>query len=262
MTLLGTHHVSLELDGRRIEGRSEEVSSVERTAGGRQLFGGLFVEDLYSPGDDWELSAALRLDAWRNAGGRRTVISASGEREVETFPDRDALQLSPRLGILRRIGEQITLRASGWRAFRAPTLNELYRPFQVGRVLTAANAELGPETLWGGELGAELAITAPLRARATLFWNELSEPITNVTLATPIDGAERQRQNLGRARIRGVELGADLPRRPCLGAAGRLHLRRAHRDRGRVAAGVGGQGSPRTRGIAPAWPCASRIHGS
>jgi iron complex outermembrane receptor protein len=49
--------------------------------------------------------------------------------------------------------------------------------------------------------------------RATAFWNVLDGPIQNVTLAAPLpDGSTRQRQNLGRARIRGVE--AELGWRP------------------------------------------------
>ena len=93
-----------------------------------------------------------------------------------------------------------------YRAFRAPTLNELYRPFQVGTVMTAANAALRPEVLWGGELGPQLVV-GTLVARATGFWNEISDPIFNATLAMPApDGATRMRQNLGQARVAGVEL--------------------------------------------------------
>ncbi|HLL52867.1 MAG TPA: TonB-dependent receptor, partial [Myxococcaceae bacterium] len=68
---------------------------------------------------------------------------------------------------------------------------------------------LDAESLLGAEAGAEVSASG-LTLRATGFWNELEQPITNVTLATPLpDGARRQRQNLGRARVRGVELGVD-----------------------------------------------------
>jgi outer membrane receptor protein involved in Fe transport len=104
----------------------------------------------------------------------------------------------------------LTLRASGYRAFRAPTLNELYRPFQVGTVLTAANARLRAERLWGAEAGLEAESSRGRTARVTGFWNTLHEPITNVTLAEPLpDGSSRQRKNLGRARVRGVEATLD-----------------------------------------------------
>jgi outer membrane receptor protein involved in Fe transport len=62
----------------------------------------------------------------------------------------------------------------------------------------------------GGEAGVELSALPGLTARMTGFWNELEEPITNVTLEAPLpDGSQRQRRNLGRARVRGVEAGAD-----------------------------------------------------
>src|SRR5262249_42580590 len=125
--------------------------------------------------------------------------------------DASKLQLDPRLGALFHATREVALRASAYRAFRAPTLNELYRPFQVGNVLTAANDQLRPETLWGGELGTEIVVEH-LGVQATAFWNQLNDPIANVTLAMPLDGATRERQNLGSTRIFGVDL--DLVWRP------------------------------------------------
>jgi outer membrane receptor protein involved in Fe transport len=113
------------------------------------------------------------------------------------------------------------VRASAYRAFRAPTLNELYRPFQVGTVLTAPNPGLGAEVLTGAEAGPELAL-GRLVFRATAFASVLDDPITTVTLAAPLpDGATRRRENLGRARFRGVEaeLSARLARWLRAGAA-------------------------------------------
>ncbi|MFP2930282.1 TonB-dependent receptor, partial [Pyxidicoccus sp. 3LG] len=215
----GTHVVTAGLDARRMAGTSEEqlfppqptpTSTVLRAAGGTQLSGGLFVQDLYTVSPALELSAALRLDAWRNTDGEQRVERASGDVETTAFEARTEQQLSPRLGLRLRPVEWLTLRASGYRAFRAPTLNELYRPFQVGTVLTAANANLRAERLWGTEAGVEAEVGRGLTARVTGFWNVLDSPITNVTLAEPLpDGSTRQRMNLGRARVRGVEAGMD-----------------------------------------------------
>ncbi|MCP3139597.1 TonB-dependent receptor [Pyxidicoccus xibeiensis] len=215
----GTHVITAGLDARRMAGTSEErlfppeptpTSTFVRAAGGTQASGGLFLQDLYTVSPALELSAALRLDAWRNTGGEQRVERASGAVETTGFEDGAEQQLSPRLGLRLRPVEWLTLRASGYRAFRAPTLNELYRPFQVGTVLTAANAALRAERLWGAEAGVEAEATRSLTARVTGFWNVLDAPITNVTLAEPLpDGATRQRMNLGQARVRGVEAGLD-----------------------------------------------------
>jgi outer membrane receptor protein involved in Fe transport len=76
-------------------------------------------------------------------------------------------------------------------------LNELYRPFQVGQVRTDANPELGPETLLGAEAGFDTRWL-----RATAFVAQLRDPITNATIGPNL----QMRQNLGSARVRGVEL--------------------------------------------------------
>jgi len=183
---------------------------VLRSTGGGQHFGGVFLQDLYTVTPEVELMAALRWDLWRNVEGSRRVERLGGEVDTVTFADRGEQQLSPRLGVRLRPLEWLTVRASGYRAFRAPMLNELYRPFQVGTVLTAANEDLRAERLLGGEAGLEASGPPGLTARVTGFWNELEEPITNVTLESPLpDGSQRQRRNLGRARVRGIEVGTD-----------------------------------------------------
>jgi iron complex outermembrane receptor protein len=215
----GTHVLTAGLDARRMAGTSEEqlfppeptpASTLLRSAGGTQLSGGVFVQDLYTVSPALELSAALRVDLWRNTRGEQRVERASGDVETTAFEDRTEQQLSPRLGLRLRPVDWLTLRASGYRAFRAPTLNELYRPFQVGTVLTAANAALRAERLWGAEAGLEAEAPGGLTTRVTGFWNVLDDPITNVTLAEPLPGgASRRRENLGQARVRGVEASVD-----------------------------------------------------
>nr|WP_223750672.1 MULTISPECIES: TonB-dependent receptor [unclassified Myxococcus] len=211
----GTHQLSTGLDARRMAGTSQEQlfpatqapeALVAREAGGTQWSGGLFLQDLYAPIPAVELSAALRLDAWRNTRGQQRVERVNGATDTTRYDDRTEHQLSPRLGLRVRPWDPVTFRASGYRAFRAPTLNELYRPFQVGTVLTAANADLSAERLWGAEAGVEVEPLRALTARVTGFWNVLEDPITNVTLP---GNAGRQRQNLGRARVRGVEASVD-----------------------------------------------------
>lgn len=218
-TLGGTHVLAAGLDVRRVAGTSNErlspptthpASTALRRTSGTQRFSGLFLQELYTVTPAVELMAALRWDTWRNAEGTRRVEQVDGAVDTTSFEDRSEQQLSPRLGVRLRPWEWLTLRASAYRAFRAPTLNELYRPFQVGTVLTAANEALRAERLVGGEAGLEMSALPGLTARVTGFWNELAEPITNVTLEQPLpDGSRRQRQNLGRARVRGVETSVD-----------------------------------------------------
>lgn len=77
-TALGTHVLTAGLDVRRMAGTSREqlfppspseTSLRLRDTGGTQLSGGVFIEDLYTPSPVLELSAALRMDVWRNQNG-------------------------------------------------------------------------------------------------------------------------------------------------------------------------------------------------
>lgn len=142
------------------------------------------------------LALAGRLDVWRSAGraGGRT-----GEPREETA-------FSPRASLLFRATDRWAWTASAYRGFRAPTLNELYRAFRVGDVLTLANEALRAERLAGAESGAIFtAADGRVSARGTLFWMEVDQTIANVTLAVAPGLITRQRRNLGRARSRGVE---------------------------------------------------------
>ena len=100
--------------------------------------------------------------------------------------------------------EKWRLRASVYRAFRAPTLNELYREFRAGNTVTLANPLLRPETSRGMEAGADYTSGA-LRFSATAYTNHLDALITNVTRSVTPALITRQRDNAGSATARGVE---------------------------------------------------------
>src|SRR3954447_16980089 len=86
---------------------------------------------------------------------------------------RDQTFVAPNGGIAIGI-HQFRFRASGYRTFRAPTLNELYRNFRVGNVLTLANPDLTPEGLVGVEAGIDWS-NENSRISLSLFRNDLSD---------------------------------------------------------------------------------------
>jgi outer membrane receptor protein involved in Fe transport len=113
--------------------------------------------------------------------------------------------------VLKRFDNGFSFSASGYRAFRAPTLNELYRNFRVGNVVTNANSELSAERLTGGETGVGWqTFRDKLFVRGNFFWSQIDDSIANVTLSVTPALITRQRQNLGAIRARGVELSASL----------------------------------------------------
>jgi outer membrane receptor protein involved in Fe transport len=123
------------------------------------------------------------------------------------FSNRSETSFSPRLSLMRNLGSNAAVWVSGYRAFRAPTLNELYRSFRQGSALTENNPGLRAERLTGAETGGRInGFNHKLESRATAFWADIVNPVTNVTLSSTQTLTTRQRQNLGRIRSFGGEL--------------------------------------------------------
>jgi outer membrane receptor protein involved in Fe transport len=204
---LGSKNVLLAgVERRGVRGVSHEdnfaVSGAitKARAGGRQRTTGLFVEDLWTPWRRLTLTGALRQDRWRNFDGER-VSGAT----LTPLPDREEHAWSPRGTVLVRLSDHFALTSSIYRSFRPPTLNELYRSFRVGNVLTGANAALEAERLSGREAGA-LISASRFSLRATYFSMDVDNTVANVTLSTTPALITRERRNLGSVRSRGLEL--------------------------------------------------------
>lgn len=173
-------------------------------AGGRQRYYGFFGQDIFRIAQKWTIIAGLRWDGWSNFDASTVRIPVPAATNAGTiFADRGATAYSPRLSILRSLGSNTSVWISGSRAFRAPTLNELYRSFRQGSVTTASNAVLNAERSSSAEAGLRQTLfDRKLETRGAVFWTDIVDPVVNVTL-TP---TTRQRQNLGRTRSVGMEL--------------------------------------------------------
>jgi outer membrane receptor protein involved in Fe transport len=207
------HHVVAGLEARHVSGTTHETGffggapTSQLEAGGTQQGAGLFVEDRLQAHPQLLLSAGARIDVWAQRDGRsvRTPLAPGGNLLESAYPDRTESAFSPRLGLLFRASPAVSLTGSAYGAFRGPTLNELYRGFRVGSVITLANPALTAERLWGGEVGALFA-RGPLAFRVTGFTAQVRDAVANVTLESTSALVTRQRRNLARVRSSGVEI--------------------------------------------------------
>nr|AIA17903.1 TonB dependent receptor [uncultured bacterium] len=184
--VIGTHHALLTgADVRDVSGTSDETQIAFNgtrtrvaTSGSQRLLGA-FIEDIYAPTSRLSITAGVRYDGWQNSESA----------------------FSPRLAVLYRPSNDLGFTAGAYQAFRAPTLNELYRGFRVGNVVTLANADLTAEHLTGFEAGVRLR-----NVRMTAFWMSMEDVVANVTLTTTPTLITRQRQNVATSESRGMEL--------------------------------------------------------
>lgn len=114
----------------------------------------------------------LEFDPWDE---RLKVIAGVRMDHHSTF----GFAVSPKGGVSFEPVAGTVLRASGGRAFRSPSLMELYSPpwVRIPPYPSVGNPDLEPETLWSVDAGVEQRIGAAVRARVAGFYIEGQNPI-------------------------------------------------------------------------------------
>jgi outer membrane receptor protein involved in Fe transport len=186
-----------------------------RVSGGDSVVGGLYAEAAHRSGG-WLLTLGLRTDIWSSTNGHliQSDLATGAVTLDQRSPSRSGTLPTARAG-LRRDFDGFYLRSAAYEGFRAPSLNELYRPFRLGNNVTEANPSLSPEKLYGAEIGAGGTVGA-FTWNLTAFWNRLHGAISNVTVGhgpgnfpgagfVPAGGLLIQRQNVGDINAPGLE---------------------------------------------------------
>ncbi|HEX3101189.1 MAG TPA: TonB-dependent receptor [Pyrinomonadaceae bacterium] len=200
------------IETRNVRGSSDEIGYTNGLAtskvgsGGRQNNVGAFFQDLLRIGNKLIVSGSVRLDGWQNYAALSTTLTlATNQRTTVQFPDREEKSVSPQFSILYHLTDRFSFYANASRSYRAPTLNDLYRSFRVGNVLTLANENLLAEHANNFEGGISIAGKHSY-LRASGFWTEVERPVANVTLTSTPALITRQRQNAGSTRSSGLEI--------------------------------------------------------
>jgi outer membrane receptor protein involved in Fe transport len=174
----------------------------------RQRQSGVYGEVLFTP-TAWTLSASGRVDHFSNFDASQYKTGTA----PLTLPQLNQTVFDPRIGITRRLTTALALSASAFRAYRAPTENELYRTGQVGQQTTLPNPHLLSERATGWEAGVHADLPSiGSTVRVSYFWTQINRPITALTLSTTPTSSLLMRENLGQIESRGVSL--DFASRP------------------------------------------------
>jgi len=213
--VLDNQTIVVGFETRAVRGASDEISFVNNRvvslsgSGGRERTFGVFVQDYARIGSKLVLSASARYDWWHNfAASSLTRPISTNQTNLIKFPDRDETAFSPQISALYQITPQVSVFALASKSFRAPTLNELYRGFRVGSVVTLSNENLLAERAVNYEAGASFS-KDKFYLRGNFFATTISNPVSNVTLTTTPGLITRQRRNVGKIRARGAEIEAE-----------------------------------------------------
>ncbi len=189
------------IDTRATDNETPVTNGVNQTTistTARQRQGGGYGEALWQP-QNWSIAFSSRVDQFRSFDARQVAGSIK-----TTLPVTSEIVFDPRLGIVRKLGAGVSLTASAFRAFRGPSMNELYRTGQVGQQTTLANPSLRSERATGFEAGSLWTNRHIGSLRASYFWTQVNRPVAAVTLSSTPTSVLLQRQNLGQLVSRGL----------------------------------------------------------
>lgn len=175
-----------------------QVLRVQRTnnGGGAQTFIGLFAQLKWRATRRLDVLVSARGDRFGSTGGHAVQTNysnvAAPAAAVPTggpVPDLTQSTFDPSLSLRYELTPAVALRASGYKAFRAPGLNNLYRSFGSSSI-TIANPLLRPETLVGAEAGIDWR-TASWSAGLTAFRAQVDDVVASyrISTRTPIPDA-------------------------------------------------------------------------
>jgi len=160
-------------------------------ARGQQLGWGLYGEWIVPATERLTVTPGIRADWWKNFNGQNETATSS-----TMFQDNVISVVNPKLSSQYRINDTLRAGASVYQAFRAPTLNELYRGFSFGGFSFVPNDQLRPERLTGAEVKVEGELFADraLNWRLSVHRDEVKDQILFLSQG-PLSA---QRQNVGK----------------------------------------------------------------
>lgn len=223
-------HLLLGVDARVIEGSVNELYrnlgdgfTRERYAGGEQRFMGAFATMSKAITDSDVASLTLRVERIENLDGQRIETDTENDVQLsnDRYSDRSDDEISASLKWRHEFSDTLESYATVFSGFRAPTLNELYRPFRVRNDITEANPLLANERQDGVEVALIYEQLPQWRLRLAAFHYRLRDVITNALLTTdsgfdprfgfiPEGGSGSLRENLDRSRVSGFELQSEV----------------------------------------------------
>lgn len=168
--------------------------------GGKTQTNALFAQDIWRFAPAWTLTAGLRFENWRAFDGRKAINATTDS----LFPSRKESFLSPKLSVSHDLNVAWRLRASLGRAWRMPTVSEMFQGSVVAGTIINSDPNLRAERATSGELTAEHSLENGL-LRITLFQDSVRDALlsqTNITVTPNVTNI----QNIDDVRTRGIEL--------------------------------------------------------
>lgn len=162
----------------------------------------LFLQDEFTLRPNLTLYLGVRGDFWRTYDGYVNQVGTAGY--PKEYGSKSSSSFSPKASLVWSPLEGTTLRASVGRAFRPPTIYDLYRTWTSSRGVTyAGNPDLDPEKVTSYELGIGQRLWKGAKVDFTLFYNRFEDLIYRKSVTENL----QEYVNVGEAESKGFEVG-------------------------------------------------------
>jgi iron complex outermembrane receptor protein len=198
----GLHADRYELDNETwnsTDWRSDAVSTFNNAFAGQTETAAAFVQDTWSFAEWWSLTPGIRFERWRATDGMR-ALGAVALR----YPQRSDAYWSPKLSLRRQLSERWSARFSLGKAYRMPTVSELFQGRVTGAALVNNDPNLQPERSFSKDLTLESG-GEKTSLRLSLYEDDIRDALFSQTNTTVFPSVTNI-QNVDRVRTRGVEL--------------------------------------------------------
>lgn len=167
--------------------------------GGSTQTQALYLQDAWQLSTRWQLTYGARYEQWRAFDGFISTTTS----DAALMPRREK-HLSPKASLAFQLDDAWLLRLSGARAYRFPTVGELFQGSFSGLSLINNNPYLKPEKDLSRELSAEWT-TARELTRFSLYRSDTRDTLFSQTDYSVFPTVTNV-QNVGLVRTRGAEV--------------------------------------------------------
>ena len=180
----------------------DSITSLYYETKGKDRTFSVFTEDEISILDNLTGYVGLRGDWWETYDGYADDIGKTGY--PVDYESRDVSNFSPKLALVYKPMTRTTLRVSGGKAFRPPTIYELYYTYTSGSTnsTTTANKDLEPEKNTSWDAGVRQELWKGAAINVTYYENYIEDLIYTKTISSTL----KERVNVGEAETKGVEV--------------------------------------------------------
>ncbi|MEO6918495.1 MAG: TonB-dependent receptor [Collimonas sp.] len=179
--------------------RSNDSSGFNNAFAGKTETQALLAQDAWQLSQLWKLTYGLRYEDWRAYDGARATAGSA-----QRYDNRSLSYWSPKVALAYKASPDLTLRLATGRAYRFPTVSELFQGSLTGSTLVNNDPNLKPENDLAKELSAEWAhFNGTLRM--SLFEDDVKNTLFSQTNTTVFPNVTSI-QNIDRVRSRGIEL--------------------------------------------------------